>query len=77
MAIPTTSPFVPRGLSKPGAISKSRWMKGYASKLHSELSLGPLKMNLLVLIMQLIVMRKNSALGQPPQEVTAQINLLI
>jgi hypothetical protein len=34
-------------------------MKGYASKLCSEVSLGPLKMNLLVLIMHLIVMSEN------------------
>jgi hypothetical protein len=34
-------------------------MKGYASKLHNELSIRPLKVNLLVLIMQLIVMSEN------------------
>jgi hypothetical protein len=34
-------------------------MKGYTLKLSSKGSLGPLKMNLLVLIMQLIMMGKN------------------
>jgi hypothetical protein len=59
MAIPPTSPLVPRSQSKPSVISKSRQVKGYACKLCSELSLGSLKMNLLVLIMQLIVMSEN------------------
>jgi hypothetical protein len=34
-------------------------MKGYAPKLHNKLGLGPLKMNLLILIMKLVMMSKN------------------
>jgi hypothetical protein len=51
-------------------------MKGYAPKLRSELGLGPLKMNPLILIMKLVVVSENlgirvtSAWSDSPNKLT-------
>jgi hypothetical protein len=57
-------PLIPHSRGKSHPISKTGWMKRYASKLHSESSVGSCKMNILVLIMQLVAMSKNIRSGK-------------
>jgi hypothetical protein len=59
VTIPTAHPFVPHIRGKLRPTSKLRRVKRNTAKLGGESSLRPLKMNFLVLVVQLIVMSKN------------------
>jgi hypothetical protein len=48
-----------------------------ATKLSDVGALRPFKLNLLILVVQLIVLSKDICCRTAPQEVTTQINLLI
>jgi hypothetical protein len=59
VTIPAARPLILRSGGKPHPTSKLGWMKRYTTKLRSESSFRPFKMNLFVLIVQLIVMGEN------------------
>jgi hypothetical protein len=74
---PAACPLVPHSVGKHRPPSIVSGIKGNAAKLCSEGSLATFKMNLLVLIMQFIVLSKHISSQTAPQEMIAQINLLI
>jgi hypothetical protein len=59
MDVPTARPLVPHNEGKLRPPSGVAWVKGDTSKLRGEGSLAPLKMNLFVLIVQLIMLSED------------------
>jgi hypothetical protein len=59
VVIPTVRPLIPHSGGESCPISKTGWMKRYATKLHSESSVRWFQMIFLVLIVQSIVAREN------------------
>jgi hypothetical protein len=63
VTIPTDRPFIPRSRGKLRPTSKPGRVKRDTTKLHGKSSLGPFKMNFLVLVAKLVVMSKNICCG--------------
>jgi hypothetical protein len=59
VAIPPTCPLVPHGGGKPRPTPEATRVKSDAAKLSDEGTLGPLKLNHLILVVQLIVLSED------------------
>jgi hypothetical protein len=77
VAITPAYPLVPHSMGKPRPTPEATRVKSDATKLSDMGALRPFKLNLLILVVQLIVLSKDICCRTAPQEVTTQINLLI
>jgi hypothetical protein len=66
LAIPPAHPLVPHSRGKPRSTTKTTRVKSDATKLSSKGTVGTLKLNLLILIVQLIVLSEDICIRTTP-----------